>query len=189
MQDRFRELAQESIDTMQRSLTLADAVAASATALVGALTANCKILICGNGGSAADAQHMAAELVGRFERERRALPCVALTTDSSLLTAWSNDHAFDTVFARQVSALGQVGDVLIGISTSGQSASVVRAVEQAQTQGLTCVTLSGRGGGALARIPGAHHVVVPSESTARIQEVHLLVIHTWCRLIDEAFAD
>jgi phosphoheptose isomerase len=167
---------------------LVDVVAASAAVLIDALRQQRKILVCGNGGSAAQAQHLAAEIVGRFEAERRALPCMALTTDSSILTAWSNDRGFDGVYARQISALGQPGDVLVAISTSGDSASVLRAMDAAAACGMVRVTLSGRGGGQLAAVPDATHVIVPSDITARVQEVHLLVVHLWCRLIDDAFA-
>jgi phosphoheptose isomerase len=163
-------------------------VSHSAGLLIGALKGGHKILVCGNGGSAADAQHMAAELVGRFERERAALPAVALTTDSSILTAWANDYGYDTVFARQVEALGQPGDALVGISTSGNSPSVLQALRVAQQRGLTCVALTGRAGGQLAALAGVCSLVVPAEETARIQEVHITVIHIWAKLIEEALS-
>jgi phosphoheptose isomerase len=185
MQDLVRALFEESIETRRRSLALAGAIADTGRVLVDALNAGHKILVCGNGGSAADAQHFAAELVGRFEQERRAFPCVALTTDTSILTAWPNDYAFETVFARQVGALGQPGDVLVGISTSGNSPNVLAAMEEADRRGMARIALSGRGGGRLAGVPGVHQVIVPSDRTAMIQEVHIGVIHAWSVLIDQ----
>ena len=185
MKELIRALFEESLDTKRRSLALVDAVAASGSVLIECLNAGGKILVCGNGGSAADAQHFAGELIGRFERERRAWPCVALTTDTSILTAWSNDYAFETVFARQVSALGLRGDVLVGISTSGNSPNVLKAMEEAERKGLQRIGLSGRGGGKLAQLRDVHQVIVPSDRTAMIQEVHLSVIHAWSVLIDQ----
>jgi D-sedoheptulose 7-phosphate isomerase len=183
-----RRILLESIDVKRRSLELAGGITTAGETLVRALLAGNKVLVCGNGGSAADAQHFAAELVCRFEAERRELPCIALTTDSSILTAWSNDASFETVFSRQIRALGRPDDVLIGISTSGNSPNVLMAMEAAAGCGMSRVTLSGRGGGRLAALADAQHVVVPSDVTARIQEVHLLVLHAWCRMIDKAFS-
>ena len=157
--------------------------AAAAESRVAALRRGGKILVCGNGGSAADAQHFAAELVGRFELERRALSSIALTTDTSILTAIANDYAYTRVFARQVEALGRAGDVLLAISTSGESASVLEALATAKAGGLTTVALTGRDGG----VPGAAadiHINVPSPSTARVQEVHRTLLHAMCELIE-----
>ncbi|MDT9547678.1 MAG: D-sedoheptulose 7-phosphate isomerase [Chlorobium phaeovibrioides] len=145
-----------------------------------------KILICGNGGSAADAQHFAAELTGRFETERRPLPGLALTTDTSALTAIGNDYGFDEIFVRQLRALGVPGDLLIAISTSGNSRSVISAVNEAKAIGMTTVGFLGRDGGKIALITDLNFVV-PSSSTARIQEGHILLVHLLCQLIDEAF--
>jgi D-sedoheptulose 7-phosphate isomerase len=144
------------------------------------------VLVCGNGGSAADSQHFAAELIGRFERERPELAAIALTTDSSILTAVANDYAFEQVFARQVRGLGREGDVLVAISTSGNSPSVLAAAEAAHERGLAVVALTGRGGGRLGEMlgDGDVHLCVPHERTARIQEVHLLIIHCLCDGID-----
>lgn len=147
-----------------------------------------KILIAGNGGSAADAQHFSAELIGRFVRERRALPAIALTTDTSILTAVGNDYGYDEVFARQVNGLGQPGDVFIGISTSGHSGNILRAIEEASAQGMRTIGLAGRDGGQL-RNQVDHALIVPHQATARIQEVHEWVLHTWCDLIDELSSD
>lgn len=146
-----------------------------------------KILVCGNGGSAADAQHFAAELSGRYLKERRALAAVALTTDSSALTAIGNDYGFDRVYARQVEALGRPGDLLVGISTSGNSPNVIQAVAAAHGLGMRTLGLLGRDGGALrAQVDDA--LVVPSAVTARIQEVHQMVYHFWCEVLDACFA-
>ena len=166
---------------------LADPIAAAVELMTTAFSAGNKILSCGNGGSAADAQHFSAELVCRFERERPGLPAVALTTDTSALTAISNDYHYDEVFAKQVKALGQAGDVLLAISTSGNSANVVRAIEAAHAKGLTVVALTGRDGGHIASLLQNNDVeiLVPSNSTARVQEVHLLTIHCLCHQIDE----
>ena len=147
-----------------------------------------KILSCGNGGSAADAQHFAAELVCRFERERPALAAIALTVDTSALTAISNDYHFDETFARQIDALAKPNDILLAISTSGFSPNIVRAIEQAHKQEMIVVALTGRDGGQVAKILNNNDIEirVPSESTARIQEVHLLAIHCLCDQIDES---
>ncbi|MFQ5892774.1 MAG: SIS domain-containing protein, partial [Nitrospinota bacterium] len=143
-----------------------------------------KILLCGNGGSAADAQHIAAELVGRFQRQRPGAAALALTTDTSVLTAVANDYGFEEVFARQVEALGSPGDCLVGISTSGQSLNIHRAMETARRMGLSTVGLLGMGGGSLKGLADAA-VVVPSESTPHIQEAHITVGHIWCDLLDD----
>ncbi len=164
------------------------ALLAAADVLVTAFGAGRKVLVCGNGGSAADAQHFAAELVGRFARERRAWPALALTTDTSILTAVANDHGFDRVFARQVEAHGQAGDVLVGISTSGGSRNVLAAVEAARARGLVTVGLTGCDGGALARAVDVH-VNVPSASTARVQEVHITLLHVLCDLVELELVD
>jgi D-sedoheptulose 7-phosphate isomerase len=165
---------------------LAPAIARAAEAMTACLFADGRILACGNGGSAADAQHFAAEMVGRFERERPELPAIALTVDSSILTAIANDYAFDQVFAKQVRALGRKGDVLLAISTSGNSANVVAAIDAAREREMAVVALTGRGGGRIGELlrDDDVHICVPHERTARIQEVHLLVIHCLCDAID-----
>ena len=142
-----------------------------------------KILICGNGGSAADSQHMAAECVGRFVKERQSLPALALTVDTSLLTAVGNDYGFDCVFSRQVEGLGQEGDVLIAISTSGNSANVVKAVKTAKEKGIYVITLTGENGGILAKESDLC-LAVPSQVTARIQEMHIMIIHMICEVAE-----
>ena len=143
-----------------------------------------KILICGNGGSAADSQHMAAEFVGRFVKERQSLPALALTVDTSLLTAVGNDYGFDCVFSRQVEGLGQEGDVLIAISTSGNSANVVKAVKTAKEKGIYVIALTGENGGILAKESDLC-LAVPSQVTARIQEMHIMIIHMICEIAEE----
>jgi D-sedoheptulose 7-phosphate isomerase len=160
-----------------------DAVRQAAAVIREAQAAGGKLLIFGNGGSAADAQHMAAELVNRFQRERDALAALALTTDTSLLTSIANDTSFDRVFVRQIEALGRPGDVALGITTSGASASVVSALEAARSRGLKTIALTGRDGGAAGRAADIH-VNVPHESTARVQEVHLTLIHAICELVE-----
>ena len=158
----------------------------AAAAIVDALKRGGTLLIFGNGGSASDAQHAAAELVGRFERERPGLAAVALTTDLSVMTSVANDYGFERVFARQVEALGRAGDVAFGISTSGTSPNVVAALETARARGLQTVALTGRDGGAAGRVAGIH-INVPSDSTARVQEVHRTMLHVICDIVERAF--
>ncbi len=182
------KLFNASIETKQAAReTLADPIATAVDRMTQAFKTGNKILSCGNGGSAADAQHFSAELVCRFERERPGLPAVALTTDTSALTAISNDYDYDEVFAKQVNALGLAGDILLAISTSGNSANVVRAIEAAHAKGLTVVAMTGRNGGKIASQLQENDVEirVPANSTARIQEVHLLTLHCLCDQIDE----
>jgi D-sedoheptulose 7-phosphate isomerase len=171
---------------MQAASVLAQPIAEAVDLMFSALANGNRILACGNGGSAADCQHFAAELVGRFERERLPLPAIALSTDSSILTAIANDYSFAEIFSKQVQALGQAGDVLLAISTSGNSANVVAAVEAALERDMRVVALTGRGGGTLAGMltEADVHLCVPHERTARIQEVHLLIIHCLCDGID-----
>jgi len=165
---------------------LAPAVARAAELLAECLLADGKILACGNGGSACDAQHFAAEMVGRFERERPELPAISLATDTSILTAIANDYSYEQVFAKQVRALGAAGDVLLAISTSGNSGSVVAAVNAAHDREMRVVALTGKGGGRIGAMlaPADVQLCVPHDRTARIQEVHLLMIHCLCDAID-----
>jgi len=164
------------------------AIQAHGEMLITALRAGGKILVCGNGGSAADAQHLAAELVGRFGHARRGLPAIALTTDSSALTSIGNDFGFDAVFARQVEALARPGDVLIGISTSGNSRNVIAAINTATELGVTTLGLLGGNGGLLKDLLD-YSLIAPSSDTPRIQECHILIAHIWCAMIDDAFKD
>ena len=156
----------------------------AAQAMSDALRAGKKLLLFGNGGSASDAQHMASELVGRFQRERAALAAIALTSDSSILTSVANDYSFKQVFARQVEALGQAADVAFGISTSGESPNVVCALQVARARGLKTIAMTGRDGGDVGRAAEIH-VNVPDQSTARVQEVHRTLIHVMCEVIEE----
>ena len=168
------------IDALEAELATVDA---AILLCVKALSAGHKILLCGNGGSAADAQHIAAELVGRFVHDRKALPAIALTTDSSALTAIGNDYGFDDIFSRQVAGLAAEGDVLIAISTSGNSANILAACAAAQNAGCRVIGLSGKGGGALHDVVDVS-VVVPSDVTARIQECHILIGHLLCEGVE-----
>ena len=185
IQGHFRE----SAELKQRAAAvLARPIADAIDLMFGALSNGNKVLACGNGGSAADAQHFAAELVGRFERERLPLAGIALSTDSSILTAVGNDYGFRDVFSKQVQAFGQPGDVLLAISTSGNSQNVIAAIEAALERDMRIVALTGKGGGAIANMltEADVHICVPHDRTARIQEVHLLTIHCLCDGIDVA---
>jgi D-sedoheptulose 7-phosphate isomerase len=153
--------------------------------LAGALTGGRQLLAFGNGGSATDAEHLVAELVGRFRRERRGLPALALTTDAAVLTSVANDYGYDAVFARQVEALGRPGDIAVGITTSGASANVNAALARARAMGLGTIGLTGRDGGETGRLVDVH-VNVPGDDTARIQEVHRTILHVWCEVIEQA---
>lgn len=179
----FTDSAQTKLDAIEM---LAAPISEAAEAMVGALLANGKILACGNGGSAADAQHFAAELVGRFEMERQGLAAIALTTDSSIMTAIANDYSYKVIFDKQVRALGQAGDILLAISTSGNSGNIIEAIQAAHDNDLRVIALTGKGGGEIAGLLRETdiHICVPSDRTARIQEVHLLAIHCLCDGID-----
>lgn len=177
----------ESVHVKLQALdVLAEPIAAASERMVECLLSDGKILACGNGGSAADAQHFSAELLNRFEMERPALAAMALTTDSSTLTSIANDYSFELVFSKQVLALGQAGDVLLAISTSGNSANLVQAIRAAHEREMTVVALTGKGGGQMAELlqDGDIHICAPGERTARIQEIHLLTIHCLCDAID-----
>lgn len=178
-----------ALEQSQRALEalggLADQIEAAARLVSEVLAAGNKVLICGNGGSAAQAQHFAAELVGRYGRERRGLPAIALTTDTSILTAVANDYAFERVFARQVEALARSGDLLWALSTSGESDNVLRALEAGRAAGCHNLCLGGRGGGAMVALAD-RFLLAPADDTARIQELHLLVGHLICELVEAA---
>jgi phosphoheptose isomerase len=184
--DVVREIFDEAIALHQRVRAMDPApIAAAARAILAAFAGGGKLLIFGNGGSAADAQHFATELVVRFERHREAFPALALSTDTSVLTAAANDFGYDRVFARQIEALGRAGDVALGISTSGTSGNVLRGIEGARAAGLETVALTGRDGGPLGAAAGIH-INVPDASTARVQEAHMTVIHAICALVEKA---
>jgi D-sedoheptulose 7-phosphate isomerase len=171
----------------ERMTADAGAVADAAGVIAAALRQGRTVLVFGNGGSAADAQHFAAELVGRYEKDRQGWPAIALTTDTSALTAIGNDYGFERVFARQIEALGRAGDIAIGISTSGQSPNVLRGIEAANARGMISIALTGRGGDA-GRV-ATHHVAVKEDRTARVQEVHATVLHVICELVEMELTD
>jgi D-sedoheptulose 7-phosphate isomerase len=181
---RVRALFEETARVHAALGAAAPHVAAAAAAVATALRRGGKVLVCGNGGSAAEAQHFAAELMGRFTRERAAWPAIALTTDTSALTAIGNDYGFDRVFARQVEGLGAAGDVVVGISTSGASENVLAALRVASGRGLVTIALTGRDGGPMGAA-AAIHVNVPHAVTARVQEAQLTILHAMCELIED----
>ena len=176
----------DHLDVFGKTMEQMDVIQLMAERCKEALKSGNKVLFCGNGGSAADAQHLAAELIGRFQKERRSLASVALTTDTSILTAVANDYGYEEVFARQVEGLGRSGDVLIGISTSGNSANVVKAALKARDTGMHTIAFTGEGGGKLKDICDITFAV-PSKVTARIQEMHIMVGHIICELVEEEY--
>lgn len=184
---RIKRIFNDSVDTKLQSMeTLSQPIVTASDLLISCLLSERKILTCGNGGSAADAQHFSSELLNRFEIERPGLPCIALTTDASTITSIANDYQFADIFSKQVRALGQPGDVLVGISTSGSSKNVINAIHAAHERELNVIAFTGRDGGEMAKILDENDVEirVPADNTARIQEVHLLTIHCLCDLID-----
>lgn len=177
----------ESIAAKQKAnKTIKPLVEKAVNLLTSAFKSGNKILICGNGGSAADSQHFAAEFTGRYEMERTPLPAIALTTDTSAITAIGNDYSFDVIFSKQVEALGVSGDILLGISTSGNSGNVIKAIEVAHKKGMKIIALTGKDGGKIDKLLKSDdvNICVPVNRTARIQEVHLLVLHTICDAVD-----
>jgi D-sedoheptulose 7-phosphate isomerase len=185
--NRVSQQFEQSIQTKQESAELLAApIAAAVEVMTHCLLNEGKVLACGNGGSAADAQHFAAELIGRFEAERQELAALALTTDSSILTAVANDYSFNEIFSKQVRGLGRAGDVLLAISTSGNSANVIEAINAAHDADMSVIALTGKGGGKINKLlrDSDVHLCVPADRTARIQEVHLLAIHCLCDGID-----
>ena len=186
-QDRIKSHFHASVETKQKATEiLAPSIEQASDSMVAALLGGGKILTCGNGGSAGDAQHFSSELLNRYERERPSLPAIALTTDSSTVTSIANDYSYNEIFSKQIRALGNTGDVLLAISTSGKSANVVQAIQAAHDREMRVVALTGKDGGDMASLllPEDIEIRVPSDLTARIQEVHLVVIHCLCDLID-----
>ena len=184
MSDLVQRGLQEHIKLFQSLSVLGPEIERAAALVSEALRGGRKLLLCGNGGSAADSQHIAAEMTGRFVKDRRPLPAIALSTDTSALTCIANDYSFDEVFSRQVMALGGRGDCLLAISTSGNSRNVIRAVDAARAAGMQVIGLLGRDGGALRGLCDLA-IVVPSQTTARIQEAHIFIGHTLCALVEE----
>lgn len=185
--ERIKQNFHDSISTKNLSAELLpETIAKAGECMVQALLENHKILSCGNGGSAADAQHFAAEMINRFETERPSLPAIALTTDTSILTSIANDYHYDEIFAKQIKALGQPGDVLLAISTSGNSKSIIQAINAGHDRELNVIALTGREGGHIGTLLNGNDIEirVPAQSTARIQETHLLIIHCLCDMID-----
>ena len=188
MLDRIKQHFTDSIQTkINTADTLPETISRVSEMMVGCLVADKKILTCGNGGSAGDAAHFSSEMLNRFERERPSLPAIALTTDTMTLTAIANDYHYNEVFAKQIRALGQEGDILMAITTSGNSENLLAAVEAAHSRSMSVVALTGKEGGKLANTLSDNDVEIriPSQSTARIQETHLVVIHCLCDLIDQ----
>lgn len=185
--ERVKHLFEESIQLKQQAAgSLAPAIVHAAETITDAILQGNKILSCGNGGSASDAQHFSSEMLNRFEMERPGLPAIALTTDTSTITSIANDYHYDSIFARQITALGYPQDTLLAISTSGNSANVIKAIEAAHEKEIKVVALTGKDGGKIASLLNESDVEirVPSDSTARIQEVHIMVIHSICDLVD-----
>ena len=192
LEKRVKKHFSDSIETKQKAAEImSEDIVRAINLMHQALSSEKKILACGNGGSAADAQHFAAELVGRFERERRELPAIALSTDSSILTAIANDYSYEVIFSKQVRALGQAGDVLLAISTSGNSANVIAAIEAAHLKGMSVIAFTGKDGGKIKNIlkNSDVHLCVPADRTARIQETHLLLLHCLCDGVDHLMFD
>lgn len=189
MKERIKEIFEESRHVKQETLTQnVDLIVDAVEIILASLQAHGKILFFGNGGSAADSQHVAAEFIGRFQKERRALAAIALTTDSSVLTCLSNDYDYSIIFARQIEALGRSGDVAFGFSTSGNSKNVVAGIKKAKEMGLKTIVLTGCGGGQLKGMADVH-IDVPSQSTARIQETHMCIYHTICELVENQISE
>ncbi len=187
MKEKITKIFEESIHVKQKTLAEnIDPIIKVVKEITKVFKRKGKVLFFGNGGSAADSQHIAAEFIGRFQKERKALPALALTTDTSILTALGNDYIFDIIFARQIEGLGKKGDMAFGISTSGNSKNVIAGIKQAKKMGMTTVSLTGCRGGKLARLTDIN-LIVPSSNTARIQESHICIAHTICELVENQF--
>jgi len=186
MQNIIKQLLEDSIYTKKETINnLLPEIEKSAQLMIEAVKNKKKIFVCGNGGSAADAQHFVAELVVRFEKDRKAIPAIALTTNSSNLTAGANDFSYEHVFKRQIEALGEGGDILVGITTSGNSSNIIQAFEIAKQKNMICICLNGNEGGKVNNLNLNSSLIIPSLNTARIQETHITIIHIWCKLIED----
>jgi D-sedoheptulose 7-phosphate isomerase len=185
--DIFAESLEAHVNAVKLLPALSGLVKKASDAIIQAFNKKNKVLLCGNGGSAADSQHIAAEFVGRFKLERRGLPAIALSTDTSILTAIGNDYSIDRIFSRQIEALAQPGDIVIGLSTSGKSPNVVEAIKKATESGCLCIGFLGGSGGTLKDIVDIP-LVIPSNDTPRIQECHILLGHIICDIVERAFA-
>lgn len=185
MQKEIKNIINESCDVKKKIAdNLSNEIEEFVNIIIGCYKKDNKVMICGNGGSAADSQHISAEFVGRYKKERKGLPCIALTTDTSILTAWSNDYDFETVFERQVASLGKEGDVLIGLSTSGNSKNVIKAFEKAKEMKIKTISLLGKDGGKSKNMADIE-LIMPSNNTARIQEAHITILHIMCELVEK----
>lgn len=184
MEDHILKQINELGEVVAASQSLAPAIAESGRALIGVLRGGGKILTCGNGGSATDALHLAEEFVGRYDGERPSLPAICLSADVSVLTCIANDYGFEAVFSRAVEGIGQLGDALVGITTSGNSANILKAFDAARAKGMTTILLSGKDGGQ-AKGQCDHEIIAPSRTTARIQEIHTLVLHCWLEMVEQ----
>ncbi|MBU1854343.1 MAG: D-sedoheptulose 7-phosphate isomerase [Nanoarchaeota archaeon] len=184
---KIEEQFEEHIELVKQNLGLIKKIDLAAAKIISCIEKGGKVLIAGNGGSAADSQHIAAELIGRYEKERVALSAISLTTDTSILTAWSNDDCFENIFSRQIEGLGKKGDVFIGITTSGNSENIIRAVKKAKEKNMTTIVFLGKNGGKMKGLADVELLVV-SNRTSRIQEIHMLCYHILCGLIEESFS-
>ncbi len=187
MKQRIEAVLNESIEVKKAAIQQClPAIERAAQLIERAFRNNNRVFFCGNGGSAADSQHIAAEFIGRFQKERRALPAIALTTDTSILTCLTNDYSYDIVFSRQLEALGCKGDVIVGFSTSGKSANVIKAFERAKEMGIASIAFVGHDGGPMGKTADIA-IIVPSKVTARIQECHIAIAHAVCEVVENAF--
>ena len=189
MKDLLTDIGNQLTESARIKMAIRDQylklILTSAELMIDCIRSGGKLLICGNGGSAADSQHFAAEMVGRLKKDRNALPAIALTTDTSVLTALANDYSFDLVFKKQIEALGAAGDVLVGITTTGRSQNIVEAMDAARGKSMRTIALLGGDGGAVGELAD-HAIVIPSQVSQRIQEGHITIIHIWCDLIENA---
>jgi D-sedoheptulose 7-phosphate isomerase len=188
MKQRLQKILEDSISAQKQAFeSNFEAVDKLVAAMIKAFESGHRVFFCGNGGSAADSQHIAAEFIGRFQKERKALPAIALTTDTSVLTCLANDYGYDVVFSRQLEGLAHPGDILVGLSTSGKSVNVLKAFEKARQMRVLTVALTGHDGGPMGKMADIS-IIVPSKVTARIQEAHIILAHAICELVEEHFA-